>query len=177
MKKYSSLLFVIFILIGCDVAKDSTDEKTMQGYLACMEKNKEEVSLFGFTFVRDECANKHSKESFFSPFANCKATITVGGSPEINLTTCENDANSIITALKVGISVENIPELDTITILSQHKNIFIKPNQNIEVSIPFSSSALKDYTNLPFCNDISNENRICKSWFINDFKYIPAKIK
>jgi hypothetical protein len=179
MKNYLISFLTIFILVSCDDVEDFAAEtiksKTMKGYLQCMENNDEEVSFFGYTYVRDECAKKHSKKSNNSSyFAECTASIKTGSNPSVEIGTCNNKTNSVVTTLKVGISVKNIPEDKYISITSEHKSMFMKPSQNIGPKISINSSKLNDYPNLPFCDDEPEE--ICKSWFISEYSYIPANI-
>ena len=66
MKNYLVSFLTVFILVSCDdvenIAAETMKSKTMQGYLQCMENNEEEISFLGKTYVRDECAKKHSKK-------------------------------------------------------------------------------------------------------------------
>jgi len=179
MKNYLVSFLTVFILVSCDdvenIAAETMKSKTMKGYLQCMENNDDEVGFYGYTYVRDECAKKHSKKSSkSSPFAECRAIIDTGSNPIVEITTCNNNTDSVVTSLKVGISVNNIPEEEYISITSKHKSTFIKPNQNIQTKISINSSKLNDYPNLPLCSRVTEE--ICKSWFISEYSYIPANI-
>ena len=190
MKNYLVSFLTIFILISCDgvesFATETININTMKGYLQCMKNNEEEVSFLGYTYVRDECASKHSKKGFRSPFTMCRASITTGFQPSVSISTCNNDTGTIITSLKVGISVSNVPventevpillqNKETISIDSEHKNIFIKPNQSIVTEILIDSSKLVDYPSLPFCSTEPKE--ICKDWYLSEYRYIPASIR
>jgi len=179
MKNYLISFLTIFILVSCDAVEDYAAEtlksKTMKGYLQCMENNKEEISFLGNTYVSDECAKKHSKKSSSSPdISPCRASVFTGSNPRVEIGPCDNNTQSVITSLKVGIAVKNIPDDSYISITSEHKSTFIKPNQDIRTKILIDSSKFNDYPNLPFCNDKPDE--VCKSWFINEYSYIPANI-
>ena len=179
MRNYSVFFLTVFILTSCDgvenFAAETMKSKTMKGYLQCMKNNDEEVSFFGYTYVRDECAKKHSKQSNKSShFTECRAFIETGSNPSIEIDTCNNKTDSVVTSLKVGIIVKNIPLEPYLSITSEHKSMFVKPSQNIEAKISINSSKLNDYQNLPFCTDEPEE--ICKTWFISEYSYIPANI-
>ncbi|MDB9748003.1 hypothetical protein OAB41_04585 [Gammaproteobacteria bacterium] len=179
MKNYLISFLTIFILVSCDAVEDFAAEtlksKTMKGYLQCMENNKEEISILGYEFVTDECAKKHSKKSSSSTgISPCRASVATGSNPSVEIGTCNNNTQSVITSLKVSIAVKNIPNDSYISITSKHKSMFIKPNQNIKTKILIDSSKFNDYPNLPHCSYKPDE--VCKSWFIKEYSYIPANI-
>ena len=179
MKNYLVSFLTVFILASCDgvenFAAETMKYKTMKGYLQCMKNNDEEVAFFGYTYVRDECAKKHSKKSSSSSsFTECRASVETGSNPSVEIVTCNNKTDRVVTSLTVGISVKNIPQESYLSITSEHKSMFVKPSQNIGAKISINSSKLNDYPNLPSCSDEPEE--ICKSWFISEYSYIPANI-
>ena len=180
MKNYLISFLTIFILVSCDGVEDFAAEtmksKTMKGYLQCMENNKEEISCLGYAYVSDECAKKHSKKSSSSTgISPCRAAIFTGSNPSVEIGPCDNNTQSVITSLKVSIVVKNTFEEGDIYITSKHKSVFIKPKQNINTKILIDSSKLNYFPNPPFCSD-AKPDEVCKSWFIEEYSYIPANI-
>ena len=180
MKKSILFLSLIFVITGCDVAEETLQRKSLDGYLKCLENNEEKLNAVKESYVQSACAKKHSKlkkgsRGFPKP---CKASVSFTSS-NIRVAECKNNTSKIITSILAQAIIKNIENQEDIKIKTVKREVFIEPDDFVRASLSLDDSSeyidrLRDFSDVPFCEDDSTET--CKGWDIFEYSYIEVDI-
>lgn len=182
--KHLLLILLGFGLIGCDVAEETLQRKSLDGYLKCLENNEEKINAVSESYVQSACAKKHSKlkkgsSGFPSP---CRASVSFNPA-NITFTRCKNNTSKIITSIVARAYIKNIENQDDIEINTVRGEIFVEPNGLMKKYLSLDDSSefkdrFNDFSEVPYCKDdhIDDSIETCKGWSIFEYSYIDVDI-